>query len=213
MKRALLIALLTGATLTARAQSLHYMRVYPELIRIHVGEVVRPQANAIFGGFSSGYKWKFQFGSGNESIAGIVGDMEWPQRSADLIVVGRKPGVTYVLSPEIGYGVFPLATIEVTCAAEAPVTPAAATLRTEPHRPVTLQLTGPSLPGQTFSWYLGRIGDTSRPLAGAGPELPFAPEDFGTYYVWVLSKSTCSTSMAEFRVDAPLPRRRSVSRS
>lgn len=209
MRGALLVLLLAA---DAGAQSLHSLTIAPDPVRVHVGERVVATAIGHFGGFSTGFHWKMPFESTNFAIATATGAMDWPDTSADIYVTGRAPGIAYIVSSYIGYGEFPLASIEVTCAEEAPITPAAAQLKTEPHRAVTLRLTGPPLPGQSFQWFRGRAGDTSHPLPGADAQLAFAPEDFGTVYVWALSRSTCSTSMAEFRIDAPAPRRRPVSR-
>src|SRR5258706_14140817 len=66
---------------------------------------------------------------------------------------------------------------------------------------VSIQAITPMAARAAFLWYSGRIGDHSHPITDAGtrPELRLKAETAGTSYVWVVVRTSCSASVAEFR--------------
>jgi hypothetical protein len=205
MRRAFLLASLIA--LPASAQLLSGIEIRPNEISVAVGETTTTRAYAQLGCCSS-FPWHVTFGA-DGAVAFAEGVLASPKIEADVRITGRAPGTTPLVSPAIGGGRWPLATIHVYCKPEAPVTPVAERIvTTAPERPLTLAVIAMPLPEKAFTWYRGRAGDTSQPIPAVGPELRFVPETYGTHFVWVSAASACSASMAEFRIDAVRLRRR-----
>lgn len=102
--------------------------------------------------------------------------------------------------------------IHVVCAAEPSVIAAKPVIAALQGQAVFVQAITPVANRAVFLWYSGRIGDNSHPITdgGAGPELRLMASTAGTSYVWVVARTPCSESMAEFRIDVAPLRRRSV---
>ena len=184
------------------------VRVEPGAITLAVGETTTMMAQGLAGCCSS-FPWRVEFGAANGNIAGVRGLLASPNWTAGITVTGLAPGSTDVVSPAIGDGRWPLATITVVCRPERAAVPVAPVVSTLIGRPVKLAVSVETLFGQYFEWYDGRYPDAV-PIVAAGPELTFTPMQAGTHYVSVVVSGPCITSMVEFRVDAANPRRRAV---
>lgn len=209
MRTATLLLILSAIASAAGAQMLQGVRVDPAEVTVGVGETVTIQAHGIVGCCSS-FPWHVAFGTGNRDVAEARGFLESPHWTANITVTGRGPGSTYVQSPAIGHGDFPLATIHVVCREERAPAAVAPVVATVPGRPVQLAVAIENLAGKALTWYCGRYPDVSRVLDGVGPEIAFTPEEAGTHYVSVLIAGACATSVIEFRVEAVSPRRRAM---
>lgn len=210
MKRGFAL-LLSLAALSVRAQMLQSVSLDPQSLRVTVGTSAIIRANAKLG-CCSNFPWRVTFLTADPSIATATGLLEAPVTSADVTIIGMTPGVTQVLSPAIGDGTWPLATVEVVCPEPTPLVAESPVVGAAPGSNVILRLLTLRLPGQTFDWYLGEVGDISHPLDGIGPELRLRTGAAGSYAIWVLSTEPCGTRVATFRVDVGSPRRRATGR-
>lgn len=208
MRYATLLLFLCGLTVDARAL-LTGVKVVPDQITLGVGETTTVMAQGLAGCCSS-FPWHVEFRA-SSSMANVRGLLESPNWTAVITVTGLAPGTTSIVSPFIGDGRWPLATINVVCRPEHPAVPLVAAVTTMPGQPVKLAVSVETLFGKGFAWYDGRDPGASLPLYGAGPEITYTPEVAGTHYVSVVVSGPCATtSTVEFRVDAVNPRRRAV---
>ena len=78
-------------------------------------------------------------------------------------------------------------------------------------KPLTVVAINP--PAMSASWwYLGRIGDQSKPL-GIGKEMTITPTAPGTMYVWVWAVSPIASTSVELAIEVePAPTRRRSAR-
>lgn len=186
----------------------------PDLVKVEVGKTETVMVHADWPSGISLYSYHWKFVSEDPSIAVVEGEREflWPEkisRGGEMRITGVRPGQI------LGYvdGIPPEQSamyIWVVCGAEDPIQAAAPEQIAATREPIALRALTPIANRTTFTWYLGRTGDTSRPISASGPEIAFVTNDIGTHYAWVLATTPCSSSSAEFRIDAHAPRRRAV---
>jgi len=193
-------------TLCSSTTLLAYPYVFPERVSVHVGETAKVHVTDT----AFGVHGTVQYATEDPSIATgsvalfVPGGGVW---GADMAILGIAPGQTRIVANGVGVGI-----VTVSCGSESMVA-LNPEVRIPVGLPVTLSLTPPQNSRATFTWYRGRIGDTSTPLVGANHELAFTPTALGTDYVWVLALDVCGTSSVEFRIDAIAPPRRRSARS
>lgn len=177
---------------------------------VPVGERVDVPVHAAWSGLDTSFNfYHWEFISADERIARVEGVLQSPASDGTISITGVEPGDTSVLLAQRGD--WSWLTIHVVCGVEPPVIPAKPVIASIQGQLVSIQAITPAASRATFQWYAGRIGDDSHPIAG-GPELRLLTETAGTTYVWVMARTSCSTSMAEVRVDVAPIRRRSAGR-
>jgi hypothetical protein len=202
MRRLLLLLLVLVAPVASAAW-------YPSLetgaLNLRVGQSATVQVRAIWTGtwIVPWSPWYFE--STNPGVARVTGSMLTSQPGT-MYITALAPGRTnaYIQNWSDFYRV----EITVTCGSESPVQAAEARQATKVGEAVTLRALTPIATRTTFTWYHGRIGDTSMPIAASGPELVYATDDPGVHYAWVLATTPCSSSTAEFEIEAITPKRR-----
>jgi hypothetical protein len=117
MRYPTLLLFLCAVTFDARAQMLMGVKVEPDEITVGVGETASMTAQGLAGCCSS-FPWRVEFHAGDWTMAEVHGLLESPHWTTGISVTGRAPGSTSVVSPAIGYGRWPLATINVVCRPE-----------------------------------------------------------------------------------------------
>jgi hypothetical protein len=211
MRTLIVVAVLLTWSTTAAAQLLAGVRVTPETITIVRGETAFLEAHGIVGCCSK-FPWSVEFRSSDPSIADAGGLLLSPSTQTAIAVTGHRPGTIMVVSPSVGFGSVALALVHVNCGEEPPIHAVTARQSTALAAPVRLTLSVDVVTDRDYLWFQGRTGDQSRPLAGHGPAVDFAPDSYGVTTVWVRASTPCSTSTAEFQVDVSAPRSRLVRR-
>ncbi len=210
MRRALLPLLLLGMAPAALAG---YMTPQFERtqVRVAVGESVKVRVKAVYVYFAflptDFSPWDFE--SGNRRVAAVSGSMvPDPGAMTTMTITGRSPGKTVAkVKPADGNNVVQ---VTVYCPDEPPVQPAEAHQRTKLGETVTLRAVTQFASRTTFTWYRGPAGDMSSPIAAGGPEIPFTAGETGLHHVWVMATTACSTTTAQFAVEAFVPKRRTA---
>ncbi|MEO8380080.1 MAG: hypothetical protein ABI779_10495 [Acidobacteriota bacterium] len=191
--------------LTVPASASWHPEVSPTSVRLAVGQTATLRASVWWSGLWVLPWTDFVFDTADHHVAVASGRMT-SSFPIDVTITGIGPGTTVVTVNSIP----PTHTVvEVVCGLEDPVRPAAANVVAPRAEPVTLEVVSSIAHRQTFTWYRGHQGDQSSPIAGSGPSLTFTPQA-AREFVWVQATTPCSTSAAEFTVDVPLSRRRSV---
>lgn len=211
VKRTLLLA---AASLLIAGGALAWIPLFPvSQVTLRIGEQVQVPVTAAWSGLDptwTQYHWEFV--SADESVAFVEGVLENPHPSGTISITGIAPGDTSV---RIGRnGNWPWLRIHIVCGAEPSVIAAKPVIAALQGQAVSVQAITPVAARAVFLWYSGRIGDNSHPITdgGAGPELRLMTSTAGTSYVWVVARTSCSESMAEFRIDVAPLRRRSAGR-
>lgn len=183
----------------------------PDRVKVKVGETVYVTEQARWSGlvdYGNGINWRF--GVADEDIASGYAEVSNSQ-PVPIAITGLAPGITNLAQLDSrgrpGYG---YVTILVTCGEEPPVQPAQSATSIVLGDAITLRATTPISDRSTFVWYAGQIGDTTRPVNVAGPELTFTPESAGVHNYWVMAITPCSTSSAAFHIEVVRPKRRAV---
>jgi len=199
-----------AASLLVASGALAWVPLFPvDQVTVRSGEQTKVQVRAAWSGLDvtfTQYHWVFF--SADENVAIVEGTLQNPDPEGTISITGIGPGDTSV---RIGRnGTWPWLSIHVVCGSEASVIAAKPVITATQGQTVSIQAITPMASRAVFLWYSGRIGDDSHPITdgGAGPELRLMAETAGTRYVWVVARTPCSDSMAEFRIDvAPLRRR------
>jgi len=211
MKRTFLLAV---ASLLLAGRALAFIPVFPlREVTVRIGERFDVPVHAGWSGLLVSWNYyHWEFISADERIARVGGVLQSPATDGTISITGVEPGDTSVrFAP---HGDWPWLTIHVICGIEPPVIAAKPVITSLQGQTVSIQAITPVASRATFQWYAGRIGDDSHPITdgGAGPELRLLTETAGTTYVWVVVRTSCSASMAEFRIDVAPLRRRSAGR-
>src|SRR5207248_1938087 len=127
-----------------------------------------------------------------------------------ITAVGPGTAVIRSASTTGQFGPQEWVTIHVICGAEAPIRPAAPVVIARLGQRVTLVVVSDIANRAQFTWYRGREGDRSQPLAATGPQIELTATSYGTQYVWVAATTPCSASSAEFQTEVVPPRLRAV---
>ncbi|HEX6088094.1 MAG TPA: hypothetical protein VF266_26425 [Thermoanaerobaculia bacterium] len=209
MRRTLLLLLVLAAIAPAALGGYYEPRFDRRRVTVNVGETTKVRVTAAYVYFP----WipaiftPWDFSSENSSIAQVQGMLDAVDSVGTMLITGRKPGRTYARARP--WDSTNVVSVTVVCAAEAPVQAAEPRQSTRPGVPVTLRAVTP-VAQTTFTWYHGRVGDMSAPIAGSGPELVFASHDHGVQHAWVMATTECSSSTAQFEIEVTSPRRRSA---
>ncbi|HXH39478.1 MAG TPA: hypothetical protein VNN08_12685 [Thermoanaerobaculia bacterium] len=209
IKRTLLLA---AALLLVAGGAFAYIPIFPVSdVTVRSGEeIIVPVAAGWSGLDPTWTQYHFEFFSGDESVALVEGVLQSPDTHGTISITGVGPGDTSVrLGPN---SIWPWLRIHVVCGPEPAVIAVNPAITAREGQAVSIQAITPVASRAVFLWYSGRIGDFSHPITdgGAGPQLRLKTETAGTSYVWVLARTPCSESMAEFRIDVVPLRRRSV---
>ena len=190
--------------------------VSPAKVTIRVGEKVKLHGYQ-GAGFSQGFPYHYKFVSDAPAIATIEGFASGSSttqpdplpHNGDVFVEAAQPGVAHV---RVRSYKLDLATITVRPRI-GPVQIHAETTHVLPGQQVVLLAVVPGYDQPSiFSWYHGRIGDTTRPIqASNDPQLPFVATSPGRSYLWVQVFAGPVISSAEIEIEtAALSRRRTA---
>lgn len=208
MRRALLALVLLSMATTAAAA--WYPVFDPTYVRVEVGETRWVRVRTVWTGTMIVPWSNWYFGSTHPLVAHID-DVMVSSATKDIAVTGVAPGEAGLFLH--GYALNrPYVAVDVVCGVEPAIANATPEVRTVAGRAVTLRVETPIAHRTAFAWYRGENGDTSRPLAGEGPQLTWAPPTHGKHQVWVRATTPCSTSAAGFVVEALPPRQRAARR-
>jgi PKD domain len=204
MRKWLVILLIFAAMPAAAAW---YPKMETGAVRIQVGETTTVRVVPVWTGIWLVPWHPWVFDSTNPAVARVEGRMDtsWP---GEMRITGVRPGRANGVIQ--GWTDFYRVEVTVVCASEVPVQAAPVQQTVKAGESVVLQAQTPIASRTTFTWYRGRVGDQSSPLAQSGPEITLVAEKPGTQYAWVLATTACSSSTAEFTIDAVVPRRRSA---
>lgn len=209
VKRTLFFA---AVVLLVAGSALAYVPRFPvNQVSVKTGETISVPVQAVFSGLDVTFNtWNWVFYSADENVAIVEGSLQNPVSQGFVSITGVGPGDTYV---QIGRnGNWPWLRIHVDCSREPGVLAARPVIAATQGQTVALQAISQAPTRTVFQWYAGRVADVSHPMTdgGAGSELSFAVQSPGTSYVWVVARTLCTESIAEFRLDVTPVRRRSA---
>jgi hypothetical protein len=203
--------LLVAASFLAASSAFAWIPLFPvKEVTVRTGEQIKVPVHAAWSGLDTTFtQYHFEFFSTDESVAFVEGVLQNPNPDGFVTITGSGPGDTSVRvhqNPDWSW-----LTIHVECGTEPAVVTSRPVITAIQGQTVSLQAISPSSRA-VFLWYSGRIGDDSHPITndGAGPELRLLTNMPGTSYVWVIARSPCSESTAEFRLEVAALRRRSA---
>jgi hypothetical protein len=194
-------------SLSATASAAWYPSLDGNMARIEVGETVTVRVRAIWTGLMVIPWMPWTFESSNPDVARVQGQMLSSQ-PGEMRITGVSPGHARGLIRPMS--AFYSVDVTVVCGKESPIQAAEPQQTAKTGEAITLRAVTPIANRTTFTWYHGLVGDMSAPIAGSGPEIAFATNDPGTHYAWVLATTPCSSTTAQFEIDAVSPRRRSA---
>ena len=205
MKRSLVVLALCSLATTASAA--WYPKLDGNLVRMEVGETVKIRVSAVWTGLWLVPWTPWIFESSRPDVIQVEGAM-FNSQPADMRITALRPGEAKgMIRP---WSTFYSVDVTVVCGNESPVQAAEPRQTTKIGEAVALRALTPIAARTTFTWYHGQVGDLSAPIAGSGPEIAFATNDAGPHYAWVLATTPCSSSTAQFTIDAVSPRRRTA---
>jgi len=175
-------------------------------VQLYVGQTARVRVTPTWSGlvdYGNGVHWTF--GSDNPAVASGTVQLE-SAKPQDFDITGVGPGVAHIRENATGW---PYVTIRVACAPENPAIAAEPVVQAALGREVHLTVVTEYESRATFRWYLGNLGDTSRPLGSSSADVTFKADSSGPQYIWAEVTTACSTTHVQFRVDVPA-RQRSV---
>jgi hypothetical protein len=176
-----------------------------ESIELVVGQTGVVQVQAHWSGlvdYGNGIHWTFR--SDTPAVAGAWVRVE-DEQVYDVPIIALSPGYAVIREQTTSGALIDPSwvTIHVICGDEQPIRAAATELRGRIREPLALGVLSEIAARTQFTWYLGRKGDITHRLPDTGPRIAFTPSAYGTQYVWVSARTTCSESTAEFRIDVP----------
>lgn len=159
--------------------------------------------------YGNGVHWTFR--SDNERVAIAFVRMENSQPQ-DVRITATGPGSAFIRYEQSNGALSQekYVTIKVVCGAEPPVYAAAPVVQARLNQTVALAAVSDIANRTLFTWYLGREGDRSHPLAATGPRIELTATRLGTQYVWVSAMTPCSATSAEIRLEVVPLRGRAV---
>ena len=207
--RRMLLLLLLAAVAPAALGGYYAPKLERRKVTVAVGETVRVRVTAVYVPFPSlpsvmFTPWAFE--SVRPTIAAVHGSLQSVDGVGTMLITGRRQGETFARArPWDDQNVVD---VTVVCPAEAPVQAAEPRQSTRPDVPVTLRAVTSAAAPTTLTWYHGRVGDMSAPIAASGPEIAFVSNDHGVQYAWVMATTPCSSSTAQFEIEVTAPKRR-----
>jgi hypothetical protein len=205
--RNLLLLLLVAVLTTACSGK---VEVTPDTLDLPVGATATIYANRVPGngpGIPIGAISDRDY-SGTGAIA-ASGHLAANASSAAITIQALHPGTGFVFS-----GTSVVATVNVLdCLAPPELTPRFAAIEGKAGEQVFLRVQQ-SIPGGTFQWFTGPLGDTAHPIpfSNAPYYIDFTPRANGSYPFWVRQTTACGTADAAFVVNVGAVRRRGVGR-
>jgi hypothetical protein len=184
--------------------------VDPQKLTVLVGETEYVRVTTKWEYPSTGYHPGWFFTTDRRTIIEVRGSMSSGQPSRLMPVTGLRPGKAGALVIDTNDRELARVDVTVRCGDDPPVQPAEARLTARAGELVALRALTPLTDRTTFTWYLGRTGDTSFPILQPGPEIAFVSDDRGQHHVWVMATTPCSTSTAEFEIDVVPTKRRAT---
>jgi hypothetical protein len=179
-------------------------------VQLVAGQTITAQAHMQWSGlvgYNDPIHWSFRSDNDRVATASLLLE-DHETHNVQIVAVG--PGTAAIRSEEQnGFGPA-YVRIAVVCGAEPPVRAAAAVVQAHIGQAVAIAAASDIANRSQFTWYLGREGDRSHPLAATGPQIELTPTAYGTQYVWVSAMTPCSASSAEIRVDVAQPRHRAA---
>lgn len=209
LRRGLLLASLFLATSAFATWNPSFSSRYEELT---VGETRTIELRAVWSGLSFFEFYGWRCDSDTEQVAHVEGGLPALGGSGEVRITAIAPGEAGIRL-WVGSATSPMPNTYVTIVVRPnPVTvsivPSAWTATAG--QPVTLTASAAGSP-HTFSWYRGRLGDTTQPLPGTSNKLIVTPATPGPAYYWVFAEAVHGTNRAEIAIDVkPPPRRRAA---
>jgi hypothetical protein len=208
------ILLLVAASFLAANNVFAWIPLFPvKEVTVRTGEQIKVPVHAAWSGLDTTFtQYHFEFFSADENVAFVEGVLQNPNPDGFVTITGIGPGDTSIRIRQSAD--WSWLTIHVECGIEPGVIAAKPVIAATQGHTVSLQAITALASHAVFLWYSGRIGDDSHPItnSAAGSELRLTTETAGTRYVWVVARTPCSDSMAEFRIDVAPLRRRSAGR-
>lgn len=195
--------------LLAQGASAQLLRpeAHPSKVTVLVGETVTVRVTGVVVTWITGgtpfRPWHFK--AANTRYIRVEGSFTDPWASTPMRITGLYPGKTKALFDE---RLDDYVDVTVRCGEEPAIQAAEPRQTVKTGEAVMLRALTPIAARTTFTWYRGAVGDLSAPIAESGPELAFIPPAAGRHSVWVMASTPCSTSTAQFEVEAWTPRRR-----
>jgi hypothetical protein len=206
--------LLVAVSLLAASSALAWIPLFTfKEVTVRTGEQTQVPVTPAWSGLDTSFtQYHFEFVSADESVALVSGVLQNPDIHGFITITGIGPGDTSVRVRQSAD--WSWLTIHVECGIEQPLIATKPVITATQGQTVTLQAITPVATHAVFLWYSGKNGDDSHPITnvGAGPELRLLIDTPGTSYVWVMARTLCSVSTAEFRIDVAATRRRSAGR-
>jgi hypothetical protein len=193
--------------IASTASAAWYPALDGNIARIQVGETVTVRVRAIWTGLMIVPWTPWIFESSNPSVIRVDGAM-YSSTPGEMRITGISPGHGLALIRPMSS--FYNVDVTVVCGQESAVQAAEVRQTVKTGEPVALRALTSIADRTTFTWYHGHIGDTSFPIGQSGPEVVYITDDPGLHSAWVLATTSCSSSMAEFQIDAVAPKRRGV---
>jgi hypothetical protein len=203
MRRALLALFLVSVASSASAA--WYPSLETGAILLEVGETQNVGVRAIWTGLMIVPWQPWVFASTNPSVATVSGEM-LDSRPGQMRITALRPGRADGII--LGWTNYYRVEVTVVCGRENAVQAAPSRQTAVVGVPISLHAVTPIAERTTFTWYHGRVGDTSFPISQSGADVVYVTDDAGPHFVWVLATTPCSSSTAEFQIDAVNPRRR-----
>lgn len=208
LRRGLLLASLFLATSAFATWNPSFSSRYEELT---VGETRTIELRAIWSGISFFEFYGWRCDSDNEQVAYVEGGLPTLRDSGEVRITAIAPGEAGIRL-WVGSAKSPMPTAYVTIV----VRPNPVTVSIVPSewtaitgRPVTLTASAEGSP-HTFTWYRGRLGDTTQPLPGTKNKQTVTPAKPGLAYYWVSAVAVHGSNSAEIAIDVKPPRRRAA---
>lgn len=175
-------------------------------VQLNVGEKTIVTVTPMWSGlvdYGGGVHWSFDTDNPTVAIGNVRLDDPTPRPFA---IIGMSPGIAHIR----GNGGWSYVLIQVTCGPENPAIAAQPVIGVQLGQSAHLAVVTEYENRSTFRWYLGKIGDTTHPIDRSSPDAFYTPTSLESRYIWAEVTTACSVSHVQFRVDAYVPRRRSV---
>jgi hypothetical protein len=205
MKRLLLLSLLVSAI--APAAFAHWA-VRPTNINVAVGETMTAQPYWDHGTVM--YEDRDDFASDDANVAIASGWVGHGVGGGGITVTGIRPGVAHIVNTTLREVV---ATITVSGDAiplQAVAAPSSKTI-VPLNTAIDLHVVTTGWPATSCAWYLGTIGDTSRPLSDAGVTAftyNFYAKSTGTTRIWASVGAAGGIATVQYEIETPDVKRR-----
>jgi len=187
--------------------------VSPNEITLRAGDTAILKGYQHPGGLSCGFPYHYEFFSDAPAVAAVHGlasgsSVCHPDDNGDVYVTAVSPGIAHV---RVAACCGDLSTITV-LPQLLPVEIRADAVRVLAGQQIVLTAVVPGYEGAPwFSWYRGRLGDSSHPIRTSfDPHLAINVTDAGMSYIWVYAFAGPRASSDEIAIEIIQPRRRAA---